>query len=521
MKFEKFLLVDIYTDEPSGLGVSPYIDVYPRYVAGAIWHHLGHSTTVHYVTADEFRSSYWLSRANTYDVVVFVGGITVPGKYLDGNPPDLNELIRWVRLINKPFKIIGGPAARFATGVEGGSIAQVLKRLEYAGFDAIVTGDIDEYIRELILEGPERARTWITRRDYNYTNIYAIKGSRIVRMHRRLGHGLIAEIETYRGCSRWVSGGCSFCIEPLYGKPIHRDIKSIISEVESLYRYGIVDFRVGRQSDFYVVGSKELGETEWPKPNPPKVESLLKGIRTVAPKLRTLHIDNVNPGTISRYPDLSIEITKILVKYHTPGDTAALGLESADPRVAKINNLNVTPQEAIEAVKIINKYGGIRDPDGVPNLLPGINFILGLPGETSETIELNKLFLSDLLEKGLLVRRVNIRKLMTIPGTRVTMLKPRVGEKYFARHRSFIKWVRNKFDTAMLPRVFPKGTLIRSVFIEKWDPPYSLGRPPGSYPPLIKVKGEFPYYDMLDVQVIGISSSRSLLGAPLKSLLKS
>ncbi len=520
MKMEKFLLVDIYTDEPSGLGVSPYIDVYPRYVAGAIWHHLGHSATVHYVTADEFRSTYWLRRANNYDAVVFTGGITVPGKYLDGNPPDLDELVRWARLIDKPFKIIGGPVSRFATGMEGGSVARVLRRLEHSGFDAVVTGDIDDYMRELILEGPEKARTWITRRDYRYTSTYAVKGARIVRMHRRLGHGLIAEIETYRGCSRWVSGGCSFCIEPLYGRPIHRDLKDIISEVEALYRNGVADFRIGRQSDFYVVGSKELGETEWPKPNPSAVKSLLKGIRSVAPKLRTLHIDNVNPGTIARYPDLSIELTKLLVQYHTPGDTAALGLESADPRVAKINNLNVTPEEAMKAIEILNKYGGIRDSDGVPHLLPGINFILGLPGETRETLELNKMFLSRLLEKGLLVRRINIRKLMIIPGTRVTSLKARIGEKYSARHRSFVKWVRSKFDALMLSRVFPRGTLIRNVFIEEWNPPYSLARPPGSYPPLIKIKGEYPLYEMLDVETVGVSSSRSLLGTPLDNHLK-
>jgi radical SAM superfamily enzyme with C-terminal helix-hairpin-helix motif len=519
VKIDKVLIIDLYTDEPSGLGVSPYIDIYPRYLAGAIWHHNGSSTEVHYVTVDEFRNPLWLNRANNYDIIFFVGGITVPGKYLDGKPPTHKEVTRWARLLERPLKILGGPASKFGMGLKGGGTAYIIKELEKAGIDVVVTGDIDEYARELIEQGIEKASPWVTRRNYVYADIYAVKGARIVRMHRRLGHGLIAEIESYRGCSRWISGGCSFCIEPLYGKPIQRSIKSIVSEIDALYRQGVVDFRIGRQADFYVIGSPELGSTEWPRPNPRAIEALLTGIRGIAFNLRTLHIDNVNPGTIARYPEEAIKVTKTLVKYHTAGDVAALGIETVDPRVAKINNLNTTPEEALKAIEIICKYGSIRNKDGIPHLLPGINFVLGLPGETKSTIELNKRFLSHILEKGYLVRRVNIRRLMVIPGTRVSKMKPRIKGKWSNIHSSFIKWVREFFDKEMLGKVFPSGVMIRDVYIEGYSSGYSLGRPPGSYPPTVRIRGSLPLYSKVDVVVSGIGSPRSLRAELLNWLL--
>jgi len=69
LKPARILIVDGYNDEPGGLGVPPYIDVYPRYIAGAAWA-ARKDVTAHYVTVDEYRSSpLWLMRSTTYDVV--------------------------------------------------------------------------------------------------------------------------------------------------------------------------------------------------------------------------------------------------------------------------------------------------------------------------------------------------------------------------------------------------------------------------------------------------------------------
>ncbi len=47
-----FTTLDCYTDEPSGLGVPPYIGTYPRYVAGAI---LAQKQEYEYLTIDDIR----------------------------------------------------------------------------------------------------------------------------------------------------------------------------------------------------------------------------------------------------------------------------------------------------------------------------------------------------------------------------------------------------------------------------------------------------------------------------------
>jgi hypothetical protein len=41
-----------------------------------------------------------------------------------------------------------------------------------------------------------------------------------VTKHPDFPHPLIAEIETYTGCVRYVNGGCLFCLEPREGKPL-------------------------------------------------------------------------------------------------------------------------------------------------------------------------------------------------------------------------------------------------------------------------------------------------------------
>jgi len=229
----------------------------------------------------------------------------------------------------------------------------------------------------------------------------------------------VAEIETYSGCPRYVSGGCSFCTTVGYGAVEFRSPEAIAREVEALHKAGVVHFRLGRQADFYAYMAEDTGREDLPRPNVAAVERLLSGVRSAAPGLETLHIDNVNPGTVAKWPRESAEVTRLLLKYGTPGNVAAMGVETADPRVVKANNLKVMPDEALAAVRLISSMGSARGPNGMPWLLPGLNFVLGLPGETKETYELNKQFLQRILDEGLMVRRVNIRQVLVFPGTRL------------------------------------------------------------------------------------------------------
>ncbi|MEB3816518.1 MAG: radical SAM protein, partial [Desulfurococcales archaeon] len=158
-KLRRVLVIDGYNDEPAGLGVPPYMDVYPRLIAGALWL-VDKSIEVDYVTVDSFRASRnWLRRASRYDAVVFIAGVVVPGRYIGGNPAKPEELELWGRLLDNTAKILVGPAARWGMGLEGGKPAVSPRRFARAGF-ILVTGDVEIYFYELAKYGLEKARPY-------------------------------------------------------------------------------------------------------------------------------------------------------------------------------------------------------------------------------------------------------------------------------------------------------------------------------------------------------------------------
>lgn len=518
MPVRRVLILDGYTDEPAGLGVPPYIDVYPRYIAGAAWA-VDKGIEVRYVTVDEFRRdlSRSLREADLlYDLVVVIAGVVVPGKYLGGKPLTAEELVTWFQLIERPRKVLVGPAARFgiSSGV-GGTRAMLPKEVKHC-FDAVVRGDPEIYVYEALSEGFERAREWAVRADYSLVDRFAVLGAKIVTQHPNHGFNLVAEIETYRGCPRWVSGGCSFCVEPLYGRPVQRDPRSVVKEIEALHHFGVRHVRLGRQADFYTYLSPKLGEEEFPPPNPEAIEGLLRGIRTAAPYLRTLHIDNVNPGTIARHPGLSRELTKKLIRYHTPGDVAAFGVESADPKVIKANNLGVLPEEVLEAIRILNELGRSRGYNGMPELLPGINFVLGLPGESRDTFRYNLELLDKIAEMNLLVRRINVRQVLVLPGTRLASMNVLV-DKHRRYIKSFVRVVRERYDPLFLRRLAPPGSVVKELYVEKCVGGLCYARQAGSYPLTFELPcpGSLsPGRDVVDAVAVRVKG-RSVVGYPV------
>ena len=509
------LIIDCYTDEPAGLGVPPYIDVYPRYVAGAIWS-VEPGAEVRYVTVDLVRANFdrVMEYAARCDLVVFVGGVVVPGKYLGGEPIKLEELTRWPALIEKPVKVLGGPLARFGYGVAGGRVAVHPKEFE-KHFDLVVRGDVEIAVYELVREGlrVEAVDPHVVREGYELVDRFAVKGARIVEQHPNLGWNLIAEVETFRGCPRWVVGGCSFCIEPRYGRVVFREPESIAKEVEMLYAFGARCFRLGRQPDILAYMARGVNEVEFPEPDPEALRKLFQGVRAAAPKLEVLHIDNVNPGTIAHHEEKAREALKVIVEHHTPGDVAALGIESADPRVVKLNNLKAGPEESLKAIRIVNDVGARSGWNGMPELLPGINFVLGLLGETRETYELNFQFLKKVMEEEMLARRVNIRQVLALPGTRIWSVGDSIAREHARYFRAFKRRVRREFDKPMLMRIVPRGTVLRGLYVEAHEGKYSLARQPGSYPLLVYVPERLSVRTRLDVVVVQ-HGYRSVKGVP-------
>ncbi|MCQ8893058.1 MAG: radical SAM protein [Methanolinea sp.] len=477
-------ILDGYVDEPACLGVSPFISPYVRTLAGVLREN---GYTVEYLTIDQVRGDpSSVLRMREAQLVVLIAGVTVPGKYLGGTPATLPEIYQLGSALTGPVTLITGPIG-FGYSPGGGQRA---KRKEFPGFDAFLSGSPASALDNFLREG-KTSGTF----DYKREDPWSVLGSDIIRKHPRFPW-VMCEIETARGCARSLSGGCSFCTEPFYGRPVFRSIEGIAAEVRALSRAGGRHFRLGRQPDILVFGASPAGE--YPSPVPEKIRELFSAVRDSSPDLATLHIDNVNPATVARHPDESRAALEAIVSFHTAGDVAAFGMESADPAVIAKNNLKAGPDEVMEAIRIVNEVGGRRE-GGIPHLLPGLNFIAGLPGETPRTYVLNRDFLMRVLASGYLVRRVNIRQLMPFEGTRA--YTDNTLGVYQSHFRRFKDEVRRTFDFPMLQRVFPVGTVIRDVVIEE-PGTTSFGRPMGSYPILVGIPLPLRPPAVIDVVIV-------------------
>ncbi|MFB6135099.1 MAG: radical SAM protein, partial [Halanaeroarchaeum sp.] len=289
----------------------------------------------------------------------------------------------------------------------------------------------------------------------------------------------------------------------------------------ALASVGVSHFRLGRQADILAYGGD--GEA----PNPDALRELYAGIRVAVPDLDTLHLDNMNPVTITDYPDAAREAIEIIARYNTPGDTAAFGVESADPSVIEKNNLLVSAEEALEAVRVVNELGGWRPGESpadapshgrdadrrLPKLLPGVNLVHGLAGERPETYEHNRRFLNRILEEGLMLRRINIRQVMAFEGTEMAETGADVAMDHKDRFKRYKREVRESIDQPMLERVVPVGTILEDVHLEYHENGRTFGRQLGTYPLLVGIPGERPLGSVIDVAITD-HGYRSVTGVP-------
>lgn len=465
-------LLDCYVDEPSCLGVPPYISPYPRTLAGAVRDAGG---LADYLTIDHVRrGDARAKRLRGSSMLVVIAGAPVPGKYLRSLPASLRE----IRAVVERFpgtKVLAGPLARFAPlNRQRSPESAALLPL----FDLVSQRDGDALVYDVLTGAGAEHRS----HSLAEVNRWSVLGAPVIREHPDFPVPLIVELEPYRGCTRYRSGGCSFCIEPLYGPPLVRSPDDMFREVEALHAAGARRFRLGGMTCTISYMARGFGDVERPVPDPGAVGRLLRAVRAAAPDLKVLHTDNADPAVIATHPAEAREVCKLLVEHCTPGNVLSFGMESADPAVIRDNNLNAAPEEVRMAVELVNSVGSAAGRNGLPALLPGINFIGGLKGETAGTYDLDYSFLHSILESGLLLRRINIRE---VDGTRA-----RFG--HMRRRREFRRFrgkVRADIDLPMLRRVLPAGAVVRDVYLEVAVGGVTYGRQIGTYPVLMGFPG--------------------------------
>jgi radical SAM superfamily enzyme with C-terminal helix-hairpin-helix motif len=508
-----WLLIDGYEDEPAAFGVPPYVGFHIRYIAGVME---SHRLPYEYITIDRWREMVRTTDAiadlNLGRVrgVALLAGAVVPGKYLRGTPISLRETKELLGMMpaNIPF-LAGGWAIR---GWRQAGWSPLRANL------FLTVQDTDATLDHFLRHGRWKHQRRTTEQWREWAHLGAT--SKAVIKHPDIDGPLTYEVELYQGCVRYKNG-CKFCIEPKKGVPIDRPVRDVLSEVSAALDSGVRHVRLGGMTDVYTYMAEGVTELEYPIPNPEPISEILYGLRQDE-RLETLHVDNGNPSIIAENLSEATEITKAMVETLSDGAILSFGLESADPTVHAENWLNCDSAQLKTAIRHINDYGRERGSRGLPKLLPGLNFIAGLNGETVATYSLNRKLLRELRDEGLWLRRINIRQ---VEGEGFQ----EIPHDEFKRFKT---WVRDEIDEPLLSELFPLGQRLSKVGWESHDSRIRLpahlrdehlsedirgragvtfGRQIGAYPILIGVPYHIPLETTSDIIVTG-HGRRSISG---------
>lgn len=486
-------ILDCYTVEPSGLGVPPYLSAYARTAYSALTAAFP-GADVRYLTIDDVRwelnggrpyaeppltdpltYSATASRGQALEIlaraglVVVIAGDAVPSVHLHAQNGSVDEIARAVAVV-RGRRVLLGPLAWDA----------LRDPVRFAGlFDAIHTHTMTSAD---VGSGSRMAASF----DDLAANRADFGG-----LVSQLRWQPVAEIELYRGCTR--RRFCSFCNEPVKASDVtFRDPDDVLAEITALYEAGTRNVRLGQQTCFFSYLNRDVAA----------IERLLAAIRESCPELDVLHIDNADPLAVASKNGAAI--ARLVARYCTEGNCAPMGIESFDPAVIEANTLTCTPDVLIRAIGHVNEAGAQVGPRGLPILLPGLNLIYGLPGETHRTHYENLAGLVRILDSGYQCHRINVRQARAYAGTPLAVMtssQPPPSAAHFDTWKADISYV---FDQPMKRLVYPAGrtlTGLHSFFVTSRG---TWHRRLGSYPIQVVERGTArPLFEETDLTVTG------------------
>ena len=146
---------------------------------------------------------------------------------------------------------------------------------------------------------------------------------------------------------------------------------------------------------------------------------------------------------------------KLLKKMNAAGCKAvSFGIESANPAILKTIKKGITVQQIRNAVRICRRVG----------ISPYASFILGLPGETPQTIKETKAFAAKLQQEGL---AYGFHILAPFPGTEVRAQSDRLGLRILTDD-----WSRYDANRAVIETPDVSRRMLDAVVID-WEDQYN------------------------------------------------
>jgi len=491
------VILDCYTDEPSGYGVRPYLGTHQIHLSQALAH-LGVNHV--YLTIDDLRYANGLrsngadeigvlnitrnaeraqSIVNNASLIYIVMGCFVQYEYFACKPPTANEVGTYLAdsIARKVLFYVMGTSNEVDRDFLDSPLAKMLSDIE--------VGNTYRYV----IEGPAAIKGGNIAPNYDLLDKLAVARPALL---DDLVSPVIAEIETGTGCN---TPTCYFCIESARSpKVTYRSAASIVRQVKTLYDRGIRHFRLGRQPNFFHYGNHNVSE----------LERLLNGIRADCPEIKMLHIDNVN--IIDVVGRTGRDFARLVAHYCTSGNITPFGIESLDDRVRKASRVIGSSSQVMEAIAIINEYGAERGDDGLPRLLPGINLIYGLKGQTSETHAINLAHLREILNKGFMTRRLYYRNVTRPTG--VTFGKEVVDNPntYQANFEEIV----SEFVLPMQSIVYYPGLIVRDLLEVRNDGATAQLRTFGTCSSRFRVRQPIERGFSYDITVLGNGGYRLL-----------
>ncbi len=452
MKIDKIVIVDGYSDLPFDLGRPPFLAPEVRYIAGACWDRNSKARAI-YMTLDDLKSGNKASLIQDAGLVLVYAGVPEARPSVDlteasGDvPPEVGDLFDFVAYLECP-KILGGPYVLVHE-----------PEAREMDFDLVVDGDLSKFTHEVLSEGStiDGVDPGIRRTNQDLER-FSILGAGLAIQNAGYPSFLSLGVELYRGCPSAAQGGCSFCHQNFFTTVEYRPVEDVVAEISKIAELGCENVFFQAPCFYsYFSDPREDGTLDL---DHSAIERLLEGAGSVAPELKGLHILNINPAAVANDKDEAEKITKTVVEHCSDGNFPNLRAITFDEEVQLVNNVACSTQDFNEVVDMMSSAGRVTGPNGLPTLLPAVELVYGLAGESQETIEINEERIRELASQKL-IRGAVARRLVPIPGTTIAKRDDLEELEDLDQH---LEVLRNDINAPLKSGLASPGQLLKDIY---------------------------------------------------------